>query len=324
MPSPRYKVYEQSNFQEIEDSVLGYLYPITNGIGLYSIYTDIILLRQMQIYSFAVMFVGLIFDILLFIFIVVSCLLIYSLLLISVETKTFEIGVMRLVGLTKLGFIGLILTQATLFVLPSVVLGFLVSLPTIWLIYAALFSEDLGFRPTVLPEASAAFQALAIGIFIPLLSSIIPIKRALGKSLTDSLNTQRTKQSGVLITLTENASKNTYPYILFGSTCVIFGVSVYYFLPLGLIAQNIGVIMWVFFAILIGMLVGLTLLVTNLQGLLETILVHIFFFWEQKSMRALLQKNLGSHKQRNYLTSIIYSLTLGIIIFLLVTASLQI
>ena len=42
------------------------------------------------------MFVGLIFDVLLLIFVVVSCLLIYSLLLISVETKTFEIGVMRL------------------------------------------------------------------------------------------------------------------------------------------------------------------------------------------------------------------------------------
>ena len=64
----------------------------------------------MQSYSAAVMFIGLIFDVLLMIFIVVACLLIYSLLLISVETKTFEIGVMRLVGLTKAGFIGMIMT----------------------------------------------------------------------------------------------------------------------------------------------------------------------------------------------------------------------
>ena len=64
----------------------------------------------MHTYSYAVMFIGLIFDVLLLIFVIVSCLLIYSLLLISVETKTFEIGVMRLIGLTKAGFIGLILT----------------------------------------------------------------------------------------------------------------------------------------------------------------------------------------------------------------------
>ena len=68
------------------------------------------MLRSMQVYSYAVLFIGLIFDILLLIFVVVSCLLIYSLLLISVETKTFEIGVMRLIGLTKLGFVGLVMT----------------------------------------------------------------------------------------------------------------------------------------------------------------------------------------------------------------------
>lgn len=89
---------------------MGHLYPITEEIGLYSTGTNLDLLFQMQSYSYAVLFIGLIFDILLLIFIVVSCLLIYSLLLISVETKTFETGVMRLVGLTKRGFIGMIIT----------------------------------------------------------------------------------------------------------------------------------------------------------------------------------------------------------------------
>jgi len=293
-------------------------------MGLYNLRSNLDLLIQMKTYSYAVMFIGLIFDILLFIFIFVSCLLIYSLLLISVETKTFEIGVMRLVGLTKFGFIGLILTQATFFVLPSVILGFLLALPTIWGIYALLFSDDLGYFPSVLPSSSASLQALAIGVLIPFLSSIIPIQRALSKSLTDSLNTQRSKQSGVLVTLTDNESKIVVPYILFGSVCVTFGMAVYYFLPLGLMNQNIGVILWVFFAIFIGMMSGLTLLVTNLRGLLEVVLVYALFFWEKKSIRALLLKNLASHKQRNFMTSIIYSLSLGIIIFLLVSANLQI
>ena len=143
----------------------------------------------MHNYSYAVMFIGLIFDILLLIFVVVACLLIYSLLLISVETKTFEIGVMRLVGLTKKGFIGLILTQATMFVLPSVILGFILCFPCIWIVYAMLGTDDLGFMPTIAPGWYATIQALAIGIIIPLLSSIVPIKRAISKNLTDALNT---------------------------------------------------------------------------------------------------------------------------------------
>ena len=88
--------------------------------------------------------------------------------------------------------------------------------------------------------------------------------------------------------------------------------------------MNLGMILSIFFAILLGMMAGLTLLVTNLQGILEIVLVYLFFFWEKSSMRTLIRKNLGAHKQRNYLTSIIYALTLGCIIFLLVTANLEI
>ena len=114
------------------------------------------------------------------------------------------------------------------------------------------------------------------------------------------------------------------PGLVFGLISVSFGISIYILLPLGLLSVNLGMILAVFLAILVGMLTGITLLVTNLQGLLETLLVYIFFWWEKSSMRTLLKKNLGAHKQRNFLTSIIYSLTLGCIIFLLVTANLQI
>ena len=190
----------------------------------------------MQLYSYAILFIGLIFDVLLIIFVVVACLLIYSLLLISVETKTFEIGVMRLVGLTKGGFVGLILTQATMFVLPSVILGFVMSVPCIWLVYSSLFAKDLGFMPSVLPGSYATIQALAIGILIPLLSSIIPIKRANSKSLTEALNTQRSQNSGLVITFTDNSTKNVLPYVMFGTISVLFGISIYICLPLGLLS----------------------------------------------------------------------------------------
>ena len=95
--------------------------------------------------SYAIMFIGLIFDILLLMFIIVAVLLIYSLLLISVETKTFEIGVMRLVGLSKRGFVALVFTQAACFVFPSLVAGFICSFPCIWMIYKILFTAEMGF-----------------------------------------------------------------------------------------------------------------------------------------------------------------------------------
>ena len=82
---------------------------------------------------------------------------------------------MRLIGLSKRGYVGIIMTQAFLFVVPSVILGFLVAIPCIALIYSVIFTEDLGFSPKALPNWYATIQALLIGIFIPLLSSIIPV-----------------------------------------------------------------------------------------------------------------------------------------------------
>ena len=147
------------------------------------------------------LFIGLIFKVLLLIFIVVSVLLIYSLLLISVETKTFEIGVMRLMGLSKAGFVALILTESMCFVFPSIVAGYICAMPILSLIYGYVFTEDMGFMPSIIPGFGATLQALAIAITIPCVSSILPIKRALSLSLTEALDTQRQKNNNMLVTI---------------------------------------------------------------------------------------------------------------------------
>ena len=51
--------------------------------------------------------------------------------------------------------------------------------------------------------------------------------------------------------------------------------------------------------------------------------MYILLFYEKRSMRLLLKKNLIEHRPRNKLTSLIYSVSLGSIIFLLVSATLQ-
>ena len=103
----------------------------------------------------------------------------------------------------------------------------------------------------------------------------------------------------------------------------MFGVSIYFYLPMALLRENYHMMLQIFFLILLGMLFGLTLLAMNFLGILETLLIKLLLFWESKSMKAMLYKNLIAHKQRNLLTSIIYSLTLGSIIFLVVSANLQ-
>ena len=76
--------------------------------------------------------------------------------------------------------------------------------------------------------------------------------------------------------------------------------------------------------ILGGLILGLTLLVANLRGFIEVIMTYLLFFWERKSMRALIKKNLVVHMRINKLTFVIYSLTIGCVIFLFVSLDLVI
>ena len=242
LPSPRYLYYEEQSFDTIQNNVLEVTNKISNKLGFYPLGTNFDLLGQMSKLSFAVLFIGLIFDILLIMFIIVAILLIYSLLMISVETKTFEIGVMRLVGLSKSGFIAMIFTQAGMFVFPAVILGFGCSLPCIFLIYDLLFTSDLGFTPSIVPKTGAILQALAIGLLIPTMSAIIPIRRAIAVSLNDALNTNR-KKSDVHVSFTDSKKLDLLPYILFGSIAVGYGLTIYLVLPLSLLKGNYTMIL---------------------------------------------------------------------------------
>ena len=293
-------------------------------MGFYNVKSKPHLLQELELFDYAVMFIGLIFNVLLIIFVVVAILLVFSLLLISVETKQFEFGVMRLVGLTKLGFVCMILTQAAMFVIPAVTMAMIVSFPMIFAIYKSLFEEDLGYMPSIAPSTTAFLNALFIGVLIPFLSSIVPIRRGLSANLTDTLDVTRSKTKGSIISIVDNKALEIGPYLLYGTVACVFGIAVYYGLPAALLRLNLGMLLTIFFMLLLGMLLGLVLFSVNLQSAMEFLLLYLLLFWERKSMRAVLKKNLIAHKRKNRLTAIIYALSLGCIIFLLTSANLQI
>lgn len=101
----------------------------------------------------------------------------------------------------------------------------------------------------------------------------------------------------------------------------VFGLAVYYFIPLALITKNIVFLFNIFIALLLGMLIGLVLLSLNVQPLLERALVYLYFrlvWFETRLIGVLVVKNLNSHRKRNRKTSIMYALALGFVIFLTV------
>ena len=54
------------------------------------------------------------------------------------------------------------------------------------------------------------------------------------------------------------------PYVLFGSLSVVYGTTIYYFMPKAMLELDLNLILQIFFLILLGMLFGLTILASNL------------------------------------------------------------
>jgi hypothetical protein len=118
----------------------------------------------------------------------------------------------------------------------------------------------------------------------------------MAKNISDSISTSRSQTKGSIVTIIQNSSFDKAPYLLIGIILFIYGASIYVFLPLALISSNFGLLLLVFFGILMGMIFGLTIFVSNFQQILEFILVELFLFWEKVSMKKLVIKNLIAHR----------------------------
>ena len=126
-----------------------------------------------------------------------------------------------------------------------------------------------------------------------------------------------------IVSVLDSKKSHIGAHVVFGVVAVVYGLAIYYILPLAMLAFNFALILQIFIAILIGLLYGLALLAFNLQSTMERIMVYLFLFLERKSMRQMIFKNLTAHKMRNKMTAIIFSLAIGFIIFLVVMYRLQ-
>ena len=175
LPNPRVLYYQFTDYFTIQRGITKIANDLVNDLGFYPVKMDMDVLKSMQILAQGILFLGLVFDIVILLFVVLSILLIYSMLMISVESKTFEFGVMRMQGLSKSGIVGMILLQGMMFVLPSMFVAFVMAIQQLGGLNKVLFSPDMGIDLSPLPTQFAVISACIIGLVIPLLSSIAPI-----------------------------------------------------------------------------------------------------------------------------------------------------
>jgi ABC-type antimicrobial peptide transport system permease subunit len=134
----------------------------------------------MKLTSAATLLIGILFGIIVALFVAISTLLIYSLLMITVEKKTFENGVLRMLGLSRTDCVQMILIQSFLYVFPSIAIAYVTAIPTLSSIHSVMFKQE-SVSLSSLPSASATVDGVLLGLLIPTLGSVIPIQVAMAK-----------------------------------------------------------------------------------------------------------------------------------------------
>ena len=142
LPGDRLSYYKESDVSKMRAKIYDYTNEIATTLGYYPVSGSTALLNSMTIYNLSILMLGIIFSIVLILFVIISILLIYSLLMITTETKTFDTGVMRLIGLSSSGFVAMIMTQAVMFVVPSIISAYICSFPVLAIIMAKIFKTD--------------------------------------------------------------------------------------------------------------------------------------------------------------------------------------
>lgn len=296
---------------------------VEQSLGFFPITVEAFILQDFKLAHLSVTFLQLIFNLVMLLLFSISVLLIYSLLMLSVESKSFEFGVMRMVGLSKTNIIILVILQSFMFVIPSILSGFAVSLTALQLgKYYADTRLQMDFE--AVPSVYSILQALFLSTMIPLLSSLLPIRVVLDRNLNDALDIQRSKTQAVFVNILNKKQANTRPMVLVGLSITVYGVTIYYLLPLALLSMNLTLVSQIIIFIIVGLLFALTLLAFNTQSMVERFCTQIFLFFEQASIKAMVVKNLAAHRRRNQMTALIYSLSLGFLLFLSISCRMQI
>jgi ABC-type antimicrobial peptide transport system permease subunit len=109
-------------------TITTYLKQLEEFLGYYPVQINSDLLNNIQKLEMGILVVKLILNLVKAILVVISVLIINSLVLTSVESKTFELSVMRMVGQNKVGVVLLIICQVFIYVIPSLITAFSASI----------------------------------------------------------------------------------------------------------------------------------------------------------------------------------------------------
>lgn len=222
---------------------------------------------------------------------------------------------LRALGMRHRTLSSLLLTQAAFFAGPGIVIGFAAaSLLNVGVVLGMGALADVTV-PWVLHPAAWALGAV-LGTAIPAVANIVPIQRALSRTLRDALDLYRQTTGEVTVKVMRLEKLGLSPLQTTSSVAlVVVGFTTYYILPLSFVFRNLSLFLSVLNAILLCMLAGLAIMAVTVQPALERALLWSALWGRERKLGGIVSKNLAGHRPRNRKTATMITLTVAFLIF---------
>jgi len=279
-------------------------------------------LTGLALTNFIRLFLDQIFQSVMIILVGLGCVLIYSLLLSDVETKTYEYGMLRGLGMRQNSLIFLLLVQSLFYAGPGIALGMV--LAQLGFLPAQAILEDFAKGSIVdVLNPAAIVLGFFLGLLMPIVSNIGPIRRALSKTLRDSLDLYHQTFNEVRVTVMKLETLGLSPgqtvisILLVATALALNGMMTAFFFgdfPLFLTILNI---------ILVSMLIGLSVVSLAIQPYFEKALLWLVIWGKEKRLHTVISKNMAAHRGRNRKTAIMFTTSIAFVVFAGAMFSLQ-
>lgn len=240
-----------------------------------------------------------------FVLTLLGVLVIYTLVLGDVEAKTYELGMLRALGLRHMTLSHLLILQTAAFSIPGIILGLLLGLGVHY-IGAVWLSNFAGLDSSLLSLTlgnNAASFATWLGILAPALAIVVPIRQALSSSLRDSLDAHRSAAGpGPPSVVVERLDKLGLDPIQTSVSILMIavGFTVFYLLPLAFILRQLSWFFIVLTGILMAMLLGLALVGFSILPRVEQLILYLqLVLTFDLRLWTVVKKSLSGHRSRN-------------------------
>ena len=253
-----------------------------------------------------------------FFMVLLSVMLIYSLMVSDIDERTYEMAMIRALGLKSKSIVYIILIQSFIFLIPGICAGVCISLIANVLIRTIVFSYTISYTTYFIGTVTLILGIL-VGFWMPIISNLLTIQKALGKKIRDSLDVFHVGANEVYAKIVkfEDFGLSLFEFAL-GLTLTSIGIITYYFVPASFLFQKYELFFFAINLILVLMIIGLGFVSFLVLPYLQNFCVYLicWIVKPDRKLRSLILKNMNySHIKRNSKTAILFTICLSFLIF---------